>query len=77
MNFLGACEKKFRRGAKEHKQIWDAEHINARKEIMGELTDLFNYSTLYENRMIALEIQKFAEGMWNTLNDIQPKEGRM
>jgi hypothetical protein len=42
--FEQACEEKFERGRKEHGDDWLK--IDARFEMMQELTDLYNYASL-------------------------------
>jgi len=46
MDFDTARQSKFDRGAREHGQPWDAANIYARREMQGELCDLFNYAEL-------------------------------
>lgn len=68
MNFKDACQAKFNKGAEEHRQPWDSNHINAIEEIRGELCDLYNYSTLLHDQEMAWDIQTWTEGLWNKLN---------
>jgi len=62
--------KKFRRGAKEHKQDWLK--INPVPEIKDELLDVHNYSTLLRGetlwqRFFRWLIQKLTEVLWRVL----------
>lgn len=67
MNFDEARQAKFDRGAKEHGQLWDLEHIDARREMMDELLDLANYSTLVESQL-GKDIYRIAACLWNQLS---------
>lgn len=69
MTFHQARKEKFKKGAKEHKQPWDLEHIDARKEMMGELEDLYNYAKLYaeKDRLLSVEVMAFAKEIWEKL----------
>src|SRR5438552_3447299 len=66
MTFDEACFEKFERGRKEHGHPWNAEHIDARFEMMQELTDLANYSTLMENEL-GRRIYATAKSLWGEL----------
>lgn len=69
MTFLQACKKKFEKGKREHKQPWNLEHIDARKEMQQELCDLYNYFKLYSeiDRLTALQVMSFCKEMWERL----------
>jgi len=71
MTFQKALKAKFDKGAREHNQPWDLDHIDARSEMKDELLDLYNYAKLYADidRTTALEIMLWAKDMWHTLNE--------
>lgn len=66
-SFHDACADKFAKGAEQHKQPWDAKHIDAIDEIRGELCDLYNYSTLLKDKEMAWDIQLWTEALYNKL----------
>lgn len=70
MNFKQACEEKFEKGNKEHKQVWSPETIDWRNEIRGEVCDLYNYSTLMPNGFIKRAIQSTAEAIYNWMDEV-------
>lgn len=70
MLFDTARQKKFDRGATEHGQPWDAEHIDARKEMQGELCDLYNYADLLSDEVLKVRIQLWCRDVWQELEDI-------
>lgn len=70
MTFADACKEKFDRGHREHGETWSPEHINARKEMQGELCDLFNYSTLLQDEVLQVRIQAWCKDMWQELEDM-------
>lgn len=57
MDFDTERQKKFDRGASEHGQPWAAAHIDARREMQGELLDLFNYAGLLDDEVMKVRIQ--------------------
>lgn len=69
--FKKALKIKFDKGAKEHHQPWDLEHIDARGEMMDELLDLYNYAKLYSDidKVTAVEVMVFAKETWERLED--------
>jgi len=67
MEFARALKEKFDAGAREHSQPWDAEHIDARKEMQDELCDLWNYSDLLEDEDLKREVQGWCKYMWKRL----------
>jgi hypothetical protein len=64
MSFKEERDAKFARGAKEHGQPWDAEHIDWRNEMRGELCDLWWYAELCPNKLLKWVIQTFCTGIW-------------
>lgn len=65
--FEQACKEKFERGRREHGQPWDAQHVDARREMQQELCDLANYSDLLNNRTLAQLMKRIAEMQWRAL----------
>lgn len=67
MDFDTERQKKFDRGANEHGQPWDAAHIDARREMQGELCDLYNYADLLDDEVMKVRIQMWCRDIWTEL----------
>jgi hypothetical protein len=70
MDFDIERQKKFERGQREHRQPWNAQHINARREMQGELCDLFNYADLLGDEVMKVRIQLWCRDIWKELEDM-------
>jgi hypothetical protein len=68
MTFEEARQSKFDKGRREHGETWDAEHIDAVKEMQDELLDLANYSTLLNNQLGRLVFQT-VKAFWLALEE--------
>lgn len=64
MTFEDFCKAKFDKGHLEHNEPWDAEHIDARKEIKNELADLYNYAELLADKVLATKVRSLARLLW-------------
>lgn len=67
--FADACREKFERGQREHGETWDAQHIDARREMQGELCDLFNYADLLDDEVLKVRVQSWCKDIWQDLED--------
>ena len=70
MDFDTARRKKFERGQQEHGQPWDAQHIDARREMQGELCDLYNYAELLGDEVMKVRVQLWCRDIWQELEDM-------
>ena len=68
--FHKSRQLKFDKGAREHHQPWDLEHIDARQEMQDELLDLYNYAKLYSDidKQLSVDVMVFAKEMWKRLS---------
>lgn len=66
--FQKACKDKFDLGKLEHRQPWDAAHINIPKEISDECCDLYNYADLEPNLELRAAIRMCVEEIWKRYN---------
>jgi hypothetical protein len=70
MDFDTARLKKFDLGRREHRQPWDAAHIDARAEMQGELLDLYNYAELLGDDVLMVRVQLWCRDIWQELEDM-------
>jgi hypothetical protein len=52
------------------RQRWDAAHIDVRREMQGELCDLFNYADLLGDEVMKVRIQLWCRDIWQELEDM-------
>lgn len=68
--FEQALKEKFEAGRKEHNQPWDAEHIDAVREMKDEWLDIYHYASLLKDEELKREIQGECKYNWKRLDYI-------
>lgn len=68
------AKEKFEKGAKEHGQPWDNEHIDVISEMRGELGDVYNYADLFEDPWRKVKYRMYAQDLWNDLDELEAGE---
>ena len=64
--FESARQKKFEKGRRdhEHEQDWSIQGIDPYGEILDELLDIYNYTTLVKNSKLVDELRRLSVLMW-------------
>lgn len=71
MDFDVARQKKFDIGRLAHPDsAWDAQSVDARREMQDELLDLYNYASLLDDEVMTVRVHMWCRDLWQELEDM-------
>jgi hypothetical protein len=71
MEFDRAGQNKFDLGRAAHPDsAWDAQSVDARREMQDEFLDAYNYASLLDDEVLRVRIQLWCRDMWQELEDM-------